>query len=239
MEMNRRDAVKTMALSGLAMTTIGAWASDKKTEKKEVVFNSNEVKPISLSFDPKKLTGISEKMIQSHWENNYIGSVKALNGVNKQLKDAFRNKDTATFIIGGLKREQLLRTGSVVNHDLYFENLGGNGKIDGSIKNAVSQVFSSDNTWETEFRRIAATLSGGSGWVILGYNYHLKSLENFWCYDHLHAPAATFPLLVMDMYEHSYQLDYGAAAAKYIEAFFSNINWDVVNRRFEKISSFA
>jgi superoxide dismutase, Fe-Mn family len=230
MEMGRRKAVKTIALGGLAMTTMGAWAGEKKSPK-ELVFDSGEIKPVPLPFNPRKLNGISEPMIQSHWENNYGGSVKALNVVNKQLKDAFANKETASFIIGELKREQLLRTGSVVNHDLYFENLGGNGK---SIRNAMSLVFGSENNWETQFRKIAVTLSGGSGWVILGYNYHLKVLENYWCHDHLHAPAATIPMLVMDMYEHSYQMDYGAAAAKYIEAFFKNINWDIVNHRFEK-----
>lgn len=233
MEINRREAMKKVALGGLAMTAIGAWAKENKTEGKDMIFNSEEIKPIPLPFNSKKLNGISEKMITSHWENNYCGSVKALNGVNKQLKDAFSNKDIAPFIIGGLKREQLLRTGSVINHDLYFENLGGNGKMDGSIKKYLSENF------ESEFRKIAATLSGGSGWVVLGYNYHFKMMENYWCYDHLHSPPTTIPLLVMDMYEHSYQMDYGAAAAKYIDAFFNNINWDVVNNRLEKLKSFS
>lgn len=141
MEMNRRETLKTMALSGLAMTTVGAWAKESKMNEKEFVLNSAEIKPVPLSFNPKKLNGISEKMITSHWENNYGGSVKALNGINKQLRDAFANKDTAPFILGGLKREQLLRTGSVVNHDLYFENLGGNGKIDGDIKKSFLKLL--------------------------------------------------------------------------------------------------
>ena len=239
MEMNRRSAIKTLALTSFALTPIGAWAKDGQNEKKEITFSSSEIKPVPLVLNPKKLVGISEKLITSHWENNYCGSVKALNGVNKQLKEAFANKDTAPFVIGALKREQLFRTGSVVNHELYFENIGGNGKIDGQIKKQVSQVFSSETSWENEFKKIAASLSGGSGWVILGYNYHLKTLENYWCYDHLHHPASTIPLLVMDMYEHSYQMDYGAAAAKYIDVFFNNINWDVVNLRFEKLKSFV
>lgn len=235
--MNRREVLKTVALSGMAITSLGTLA---KTENKtkEFVLTNEEIKPRTLTFNPKKLDGMSEKMILSHWENNYGGSVKALNGINKKLKDAFANKETPPFIIGGLKREQLLRTGSVVNHDLYFENLGGNGKVDGITKQLITQSFGSDNAWESQFKSIAASLSGGSGWVILGYNYHLGTLENYWCYDHLHSPTATFPLLVMDMYEHSYHIDYGSAAAKYIDAFMKNVNFDVVNSRLEKVKNY-
>lgn len=238
-EMDRRESIKAIALGGIAMTTFGAWAKDNEPKIKKLDFQTNEIKPRPLSFNPKKLNGISEKLIVSHWKNNYVGSVKALNGVNKKLKEAFANKDTASFIIGGLKREQLFRTGSVVNHDLYFENLGGDGKINGEIKKVVTKIFLSESSWEDDFRRTAKTLGGGSGWVVLGYNYHLKTLENYWCFDHMHAPAGTIPLLMMDMYEHSYQMDYGAAAGKYIDAFLKNINWEVVNSRLERAKLFV
>jgi len=66
---------------------------------------------------------------------------------------------------------------------------------------------------------------------VLGHNLHTGQIENYWLWDHLHAPAMTVPLLVMDMYEHSYQMDYGAAAAKYIDAFFQNIRWETVAAR--------
>lgn len=81
---------------------------------------------------------------------------------------------------------------------------------------------------------MGAGLGGGSGWVVLGYNLHTGLVENYWLWDHQHSPAATMPLLVMDMYEHSYQMDYGAAAIKYVDAFFKNIRWDVVASRWEK-----
>ena len=66
---------------------------------------------------------------------------------------------------------------------------------------------------------------------MLGYNVHTAQAENYWLWDHLHGPPATMPLLVMDMYEHSYQMDYGAAAAKYIDAFFQNLQWEAVSAR--------
>lgn len=186
-----------------------------------------------LAFNPARLTGLSERLIQSHWENNYGGSVKALGIVKKHLAAALADKDMPPFIYNELKREHLLRTGSVVLHELYFDNLGGNGQAGAAERKVIGDAFGSWDTWESEFRRMGAGLGGGSGWVILGLNTHTAQLENYWLADHTHGPAATLPLLVLDMYEHSYQMDYGAAAAKYIDAFFQNIQWDAVAKRVE------
>ena len=186
-----------------------------------------------LAFDPARLSGISERLIRSHWENNYGGSVKALGVVKKTLSEALANKDTQPYIYNDLKREHLLRTGSVVFHEYYFDNLGGNGQAGASERKTLGEAFGSFDIWETEFRRIGAGLGGGSGWTILGFNVHTRQLENYWLGDHAHGPAATLPILVMDMYEHAYQMDYGAAAAKYIDAFFKNIQWDLVASRME------
>jgi Fe-Mn family superoxide dismutase len=190
-----------------------------------------ELKP--LPFDPTKLEGLSERLLRSHWENNYGGSVRALAAVKQQLLQAQANKDLPPYIYNEIKREHLLRTGSVVLHELYFANLGGGGSADERSRRAIAASFGSFDAWETEFRHIAAGLGGGSGWVVLGYNAHLQQLENYWLADHAHGPAAATPILVMDMYEHSYQMDYGAAAAKYIDAFFRNLQWEVVAQRFE------
>ncbi len=103
--------------------------------------------------------------------------------------------------------------------------------FDRATATRIATAFGSFDAWETEFRRIGAGLGGGSGWVVLGFNQHTRRLENYWMADHAHAPAATLPILVMDMYEHAYQMDYGAAAAKYIDAFFQNVNWDQVSAR--------
>ena len=94
-----------------------------------------------LGFDPAKLNGLSERLIRSHWENNYGGSVKALAVVKKQLAEALGNKDTPPYVYNDLKREHLLRTGSVVLHELYFDNLGGDGKADAAARNALSDAF--------------------------------------------------------------------------------------------------
>ena len=74
----------------------------------------------------------------------------------------------------------------------------------------------------------------GTGWVVLGFNRKLRLLENYWMADHSTGPVDVAPVLVMDMYEHAFAIDYGAAAAKYIDAFFTNIQWDAVAKRLEQ-----
>lgn len=189
-----------------------------------------------LPFDPAKLDGLSEKLMRSHWENNYGGSVKALNTIKQRLSGLLNDADTPPFIYNDLKREHLLRTGSVVLHELYFGNLGGTDKPETVLRKILNDAFGSVEVWEKEFKRMGAGLGGGSGWVVLGYNLHSGLLENYWQWDHMHAPSATLPILVMDMYEHSYQMDYGAAAPVYVDAFFRNIHWETVAKRLDKAS---
>jgi Fe-Mn family superoxide dismutase len=236
---NRRDFLATAATSAtLALLVRNARSTPSKTETlmtqpiAPAFAPSSELTP--LPFDPAKLDGLSEKLIRSHWENNYGGSVKALNAVKLRLATALGDADLPPFIYNDLKREHLMRTGSVVLHELYFGNLGGTGKPEASLRKALSEAFGSVEAWEKEFRRMGAGLGGGSGWVTLGYNVHSGLLENYWQWDHLHAPSATLPILVMDMYEHSYQMDYGAAAPAYVDAFFRNIHWDIAATRLEK-----
>ena len=236
----RRDFLKSASVGGagflLARNSLETHAADTidgttgATPTVPPVFAlAHQPKP--LTFNPAKLNGISEKLMHSHWENNYSGAVKTLNAVNKQLAAALADKGSAPWAYNDLKREHLIRTGSVVFHELYFDNLGGDGKADAALRAQIGGVFGSFDTWETEFRKIGAGLSGGSGWVVLGFNLHTDAIENYWLADHAHGPAATAPLLVMDMYEHAYQMDYGAAAAKYVDAFFQNIRWDEVAAR--------
>jgi Fe-Mn family superoxide dismutase len=85
--------------------------------------------------------------------------------------------------------------------------------------------------WEEHFRATGAGLGGGSGWVILALELETGALRTAWSGNHTQVLATSVPLLVMDMYEHAYQIDFGAAAAKYIDTFFVNVRWDEVNHR--------
>ena len=192
--------------------------------------------PVPLPFDPKSLKGMSEKLIQSHWENNYSGAIKALNTLRGKLVQASTDANMPPYIYTGLKREQLIRTGSVVLHEFYFGNLGGDGKASGDVRSRIAASFGTYDAWETEFRKIGQGLGGGSGWVVLGYNRGLKLLENYWQADHATNPADTTPILVMDMYEHAYQMDFGAKAAAYVDGFMKGMSWAKANSLFAKLA---
>ena len=230
---DRRALLQGLALMGAGAAIAGSARAAAAPQTAAPSFTaSTTLKP--LPFDPAKLDGLSEKLIRSHWENNYGGSVRTLAAVQARLAEALASPDTPAWLYNDIKREHLVRTGSVVLHEYYFDNLGGAGKAGAATRSALGEAFGTFDNWETEYRRIAAGLGGGSGWVILGFNVHTRRLENYWMADHATAPAATLPLLVLDMYEHSYQMDYGAATAKYVDAFFRNIQWDAVESRLAK-----
>lgn len=185
-----------------------------------------------LPFDPKSLQGISERMITSHHDNNYAGAVKNLNRVLAELAQA--TKDTPAFVVAGLKERELTFKNSVVLHEHYFANLGGNGKASGAIEKALADAFGGFSRWEETFRAVGASLAGGSGWVVLDWDFHANGPRVYGSGGHAQSLAFGAPLLVMDMYEHAYAIDYGAAAAKYVDAFFASIQWDEVNRRLDR-----
>lgn len=232
---SRRKAMETIISGSAGLTLATTITAAQTTAPATAKAFSGQHQPKPLPFDPTKLKGLSEKLIRSHHENNYTGAVKALNVVEQRLAALGKEKDLPAYVYGDLKRQELIRTGSIVLHEHYFANLGGNGKADGKAKKLIEQWFGSYENWEAEFKRTGNALSGGSGWTILAFNQHTKEMHNYWSSDHTVGPAFSKPLLVLDMYEHAYQMDYGAAAAKYVDAFMQNVNWDEVNRRVENL----
>jgi Fe-Mn family superoxide dismutase len=249
-DISRREAISRMAggsaglalmsLAGTSPATGGGLAEVSGQGSSAQVMAARAFRgqhqPQPLPFDPAKLRGISEKLIRSHWENNYGGAVKALNAVEQRLVAMLKEKDLPPYLYGDVKREELVRSGSVVLHELYFANLGGEPKPGDKVLDLIKQWFGGYEQWEDEFKKTANALSGGSGWVIFAYNSHTREFHNYWAWDHMHNVPMGHPLLVLDMYEHAYHMDYGAAAAKYVEAFLQNINWEEVNRRAESVS---
>ena len=187
---------------------------------------------LPLPFAPTALNGISERMIVSHHDNNYAGAVRNLNVIEEQLRGIAA--DTPAPIVVALRERELTFRNSKTLHEAYFANLGGNGQRSGSIETALSESYGTSSRWEEHFRFTAAGLGGGSGWVVLGYELETGLLRTSWSGGHTQALATSLPLLVLDMYEHAYQMDFGAAAARYIDAFFVNVNWDTVNARLER-----
>lgn len=182
------------------------------------------VKP--LPFDATKLRGLSAALLTSHHDNNYAGAVKNLVKVEEEL--AKLKADAPSALVGGLRERALQFHNSMTLHEWYFGNLGGDGKQSGALAKALP------SSWEQDFRATALSLGGGSGWVTLALHSTTGELFTAWSSNHTQALAGGLPLLVLDMYEHSYALDYGAAAAKYVDAFFVNVKWDEVERRYER-----
>lgn len=188
-----------------------------------------QMKP--LSCDPARLNDLSERLIVSHYENNYGGAVKRLNAISAQLA-ALDSASAPVFVLNGLKREELIAFNSMILHEVYFDSLGQSGSLQGDIAAAIANDFGSVERWQTEFTAMGKALGGGSGWVLLTYSPHSGKLINQWASDHAHTLAGATPILALDMYEHSYHMDYGAKAAAYVDAFMQNINWKQAAERF-------
>jgi superoxide dismutase, Fe-Mn family len=192
------------------------------------------IKP--LPFDPRRLGGLSEKLLHSHHENNYGGAVKRLKAIRAQLA-VLDWVSAPGFVINGLKREELIAANSMNLHELYFESLGGDGTLKSSGKPAGLMVglrrdFGSFERWRAEFVALATALGGGSGWALLSWSDREHRLVNHWAADHAHVLAGATPLLALDMYEHAYHMDFGANAKAYVAAFMDNVNWDGVALRY-------
>ena len=194
---------------------------------------SYQAKP--MPFDPKSISGISEKVLVSHYENNYVGAVKRLNAIGAQLAELDFAKAT-NFVINGLKREELIASNSMILHEIYFEGLGGSSKPNGALADAITRDFGSVERWRTEFAAMGKAEGGGSGWVILAYSPRDKRLVNQWAADHTTTLAGGRPVLVLDMYEHAYHMDYGAGAARYVDVYMEAIRWDNAAKLYDQFS---
>jgi len=188
-----------------------------------------------LPFDPAALRGLSEKLLASHHQNNYGGAIRRLNAIRAQLATA-PFASTPGFQLNGLKREELIASNSMLLHELYFDSLGGgDGRtMEPAMTLALAANFGSVERWREEFAAMGKALGGGSGWVLLTFQPREGTLVNQWAADHTHALAGATPILALDMYEHAYHLDHGAAAGAYVDAFMDNIHWARVYGRYQQ-----
>jgi Fe-Mn family superoxide dismutase len=188
-----------------------------------------------LPFDPRKITGLSERMLISHYENNYGGAVRRLNSIRDQL--ASLDFDTApNFGINGFKREELIAFNSMILHEVYFSGLGEPNEPGAALAEAISRDFGSMERWRSEFIAMGKAQAGGSGWVILTHSPRDKRLLNAWAADHTTTLAGGDPILALDMYEHAYHLDFGAKATDYVTTSMNVVNWSCADRLFEQCS---
>jgi Fe-Mn family superoxide dismutase len=189
--------------------------------------------PKALPFDPKAVPGLSEKLLTSHHDNNYVGAVNRLGAIQAE----FAALDPATapgYRINGLKREELMAWNSMILHEVYFAGLGGAEKPDAGLGRAIERDFGSHDRWAAEFAGMGKALGGGSGWVLLAWSRRDGRLANTWAADHTMTLADGAPLLALDMYEHAYHMDYGAKAGAYVDAFMKAFSWKNANEVFRR-----
>jgi len=187
-----------------------------------------------LACDPTRIKGMSEQLIVSHYENNYGGAVRRLNAITAQLAEL----DFATapvFVVNGLKREELVAANSMILHELFFASLGSESEPEGELRDALARDFGSIDRWRAEFSAMGKAQGGGSGWVLLTWSSRDGKLLNQWAMDRTTTLAGATPILALDMYEHSYHMDYGARAAAYVDAFMAAINWSNVGRAYAEL----
>src|SRR4029453_3780678 len=173
-----------------------------------------DLAPIPIPHRPWTLNGISKDMMVSHYENNYGGAVRTLNAVRKEL--AALEGGAPGYRIRALKREELSALNSVALHELYFGNLGGDGRVTEPARALLEEHFEGVAVWRREFVAAAQSRAGGSGWVLLTYSRRQKALWNQVGANHSQAAVDATPVLALDMYEHAYHLDFGANATAYI-----------------------
>src|ERR1700730_466955 len=197
------------------------------------------IRPFLLK--PQWMNGLSERLLVSHYENNYGGALRRLNAIRARLAVLDWTR-TPPFEINGLKREELMAMGSVTLHEVYFDSLGGYGdspptgetEPPAELARALERDFGSVAAWHTEFTAMAKAQGGGSGWTILAWSDRLGCLVNQWAADHTHGLPGGTPILALDMYEHAYHIDFGAKAAAYVDQIMANLHWERIGARYRR-----
>jgi superoxide dismutase, Fe-Mn family len=238
MSIHRRELLVQGAATSAALLASAAVAGAAPTGKQAAASAGARTPPglgkhapASLPFKAASLRGISERMITSHHDKNYAGAVKNLNKVEVDL--AALKADAPGYLVAGLREKELTYFNSMVLHEHYFGNLGGSGKRSGALETRLSSELGA-GAWEAQVRAAATALGGGSGWVIVALSLHDGGLRISSSGNHTQALAFGAPLVVLDMYEHAYAIDYGADHAAYIDALFKNLAWEVIEGRYDR-----
>ena len=184
----------------------------------------------------RELTGISARTMEEHYEL-YKGYVGKVNEIQKKLDAVDRTTANQIFSdLRSLRVDYSFAIGGMKNHEIFFGHLGGKGGApSGRLKEQIARDFPSYDAWLADFK---ASGLAARGWVWLAYDHDLSMLTTV-----VGDSQNTFPLwnatpiLALDVYEHAYWLDYGRARAKYIDAFFNNLDWGVVEANLDRALS--
>jgi Fe-Mn family superoxide dismutase len=200
---------------------------------------SSKTKAVSTEYMPKDyaylygMPGFADALLKMHFQL-YLGYVKNTNLLLGRLGELVLQDKDQTYDYGALKRRLGWEWNGMRLHELYFDNLGGQEPLDKSdpLYQKIVKDFGSYELWKKSF--VSTGLIRGIGWVILYNDPQTGRLMNTWINEHdLGHLAGGEPLLVMDVFEHAYITQYGLDRAKYINAFFDNIEWSNVSKRYK------
>lgn len=197
--------------------------------------NSDNITPKDFSYLFKSLNGLSENQLSQH-NTLYLRYVNKLNEINEKLKTADKEKANAAHSeYRDLKIDRVFSNNGVILHELYFENLSPiSAKPSRCFEVAIVRDFSSYDNYIADLK--SSMKSTRNGWVISAYNFRTGKIENYIFEFHdLYLPVDIKPLLVIDVWEHAYMIDYGIDKDSYIKAFFNNVDWNIVSNRYKTI----
>jgi superoxide dismutase, Fe-Mn family len=189
---------------------------------------------VKAALKPANLNGISPNQIEQHWKL-YEGYVAQTNGLRDELEALRKEGKGATPLYADRRRRFGFEYNGMVLHEYYFGNLkSGVAELGdaSALKRALAEQFGSFDAFKEDFAKTGASRS--IGWAILYLDPASGALNNHFVQLHEEGNVAGFvPILVMDVWEHAYMVDYGAGGRPdYIKAFASNINWGVAEKRF-------
>lgn len=194
-----------------------------------------------VKFNIPALKGISAKTVEEHLKL-YAGYVKHANLILEKIAEYSADSEKHAYALGELQRRFGFEFDGMRNHEYYFRSFEGGAKaLDAAaevsaLKKAVEEEWGSWDGWLARFKAIA--LTRGIGWAMMYYDPVTKRLLNAWVDEqHLGHLTGLSPVLALDMWEHSFVADYQPSGKKqYVEDFFANLNWQVIEENFKKAS---
>jgi len=226
--LNRRQFLTFSGIGGMTFLLGQPKISSSQTIKEEkMTYNAKDYSRL-LGME-----GFSDTLLKNHF-TLYQGYVTTTNKLMETLVQMLKQGKTNSPGFAELKRRLGWEFNGMRLHEYYFENLGEKGGLEKTSKlyKKFSEDFGSYEAWEKDFK--ATGLIRGIGWVILYQDQLTGTLIDFWINEHdTGHPAGCIPLLILDVFEHAFMIDYGLKRGDYIEAFFKNIDWKTVERRLK------
>lgn len=184
---------------------------------------------VPLPFAAGSLPGLSERLITSHHDNNYATAVRKLNEIRTQLASADPAQSGGYWsLYGSLKGAELTARNSSLLHEMYFANLGAGQTAPEHLATMIAQRFGSMERFQAQFRGAALA---ANGWVVLAADPASRTLEIIMTDGHTFGGWEAMPLLVLDVYEHAFAIDFGSNKGQYLDAFWRNVAWNEVATR--------